>query len=82
MEDSMLRLQEYTGITNEEIQELLKADVVRHDTDHPHRLYSVPASGRHAIGEQYRQGIDYGHGKGDPMSPVSTCSRLKSSAST
>ncbi|AHG05137.1 hypothetical protein HALDL1_04110 [Halobacterium sp. DL1] len=65
MEDSMLRLQEYTGITNEEIQELLKADVVRHDTDHPHRLYSVPASGRHAIGEQYRQGIDYGHGKGD-----------------
>ncbi len=64
-EDSMLRLQEYTGISSEEIQGLLDADVLRHDRDHPHRLYSVPASGRHAIGEQYRQGIDFGHTKGD-----------------
>lgn len=63
--DSMLRLQEYVGIDTDEIQELLDADLVRHDTDHPHRLYSVSSSGRKAIGESYREGIDYGHGKGD-----------------
>ncbi len=37
----------------------------RHDTDHPHRLYTVTPDGRKAIGESYRQGVDYGHGAGD-----------------
>jgi hypothetical protein len=63
--DSMLRLQEYVGIEAEEIDPLLDADLLRHDTDHPHRLYSVTADGRSAIGESFREGVDYGHGKGD-----------------
>lgn len=63
--DSMLRLQEYVGIDTDEVQALLDADLLRHDTDHPHRLYSVSSTGRSVIGESYREGIDYGHGKGD-----------------
>ena len=63
--DSMLRLQEYVGIDAEAVQDFLDAGVLRHDTDHPHRLYSIPPEGRDLIGEQYRQGVDYGHGVGD-----------------
>ena len=63
--DSMLRLQEYVGIDSEAVRELLETDLLRHDTDHPHRLYTVTADGRTMIGESYRQGVDYGHGRGD-----------------
>ncbi|WP_273837620.1 hypothetical protein [Halococcus sp. PRR34] len=63
--DSMLRLQEYVGIGSDAVQELLGTDLLRHDTDHPHRLFSVTADGRTLLGESYRQGIDYGHGQGD-----------------
>jgi len=63
--DSMLRLEEYVRIDREDLQPLLDADLVRHDTDHPHRIYSVSPDGRKAIGESYRRGVDYGHGKGD-----------------
>ncbi|AXG08051.1 ATP-binding protein [Haloplanus rubicundus] len=63
--DSMLRLQEYVGIDRDEVDELLDTDLLRHDTDHPHRLYSVSPAGRDVIGEHYRQGVDYGHGQGD-----------------
>ncbi|QLH84821.1 ATP-binding protein [Halosimplex pelagicum] len=63
--DSMLRLEEYVGIDREELQPLLDADLVRHDTDHPHRLYSVSPDGRSVIGEAYRRGVDFGHGRGD-----------------
>ncbi|WP_252699758.1 hypothetical protein [Natronosalvus vescus] len=65
LHDSMIRLQEYVGIDTEEITPLLEADVLRHDADHPHRLYSVSPEGRTLIGESYRQGVDYGHGEGD-----------------
>ncbi|MFC7044785.1 ATP-binding protein [Halobacteriaceae archaeon GCM10025711] len=65
LRDSMLRLQEYTGIDTEDIDPLLDADLLRHDTDHPHRLYTVSPDGRKIIGESYRQGVDYGHGAGD-----------------
>ncbi|MFC7237676.1 ATP-binding protein [Saliphagus sp. GCM10025317] len=65
LSDSMLRLQEYVGIDNDDITPLLEADVLRHDTDHPHRLYTVSSDGRDAIGESYRLGVDYGHGAGD-----------------
>ncbi|WP_312911755.1 ATP-binding protein [Natronosalvus caseinilyticus] len=65
LSDSMLRLQEYVGIDNDDITPLLDADVLRHDTDHPHRLYTVSSDGRDAIGESYRRGVDYGHGAGD-----------------
>jgi hypothetical protein len=65
LHDSMLRLQEYTGIEAGELQDLRETDLLRHDADHPHRLYTVTPDGRRAIGESYRQGVDYGHGKGD-----------------
>jgi DNA helicase HerA-like ATPase len=65
LSDSMLRLQEYVGIDREAVDELLDTDLLRHDTDHPHRLYSVSPAGRDVIGEHYRQGVDYGHGQGD-----------------
>ena len=63
--DSMLRLQEYVGIESDAVQDLIEADLLRHDTDHPHRLYTVTPDGRDVIGEGYRRGVDYGHGKGD-----------------
>jgi len=65
LSDSMLRLQEYVGIESDAVQDLLDADVLRHDTDRPHRLYSVTPAGRDAIGESYRRGVDYGHECGD-----------------
>lgn len=65
LRDSMLRLQEYVGIDRDAVDELLETDLLRHDTDHPHRLYSVSPTGRDVIGEHYRQGVDYGHGQGD-----------------
>jgi hypothetical protein len=63
--DSMLRLQEYVGVDTEPVQDLIDADLLRHDTDHPHRLYTVTPDGRDVLGESYRQGVDYGHGAGD-----------------
>jgi hypothetical protein len=65
LNDSMLRLQEYVGIESADVEDLLEADLLRHDTDHPHRLYSVTSDGRHVIGEGHRRGLDYGDGKGD-----------------
>lgn len=65
LSDSMLRLQEYVGIDSEAVQDLQDAGLLRHDTDHPHRLYTVTPDGRSTIGEHYRRGIDYGHGQGD-----------------
>jgi hypothetical protein len=61
----MLRLQEYVDIDSEAIQDLRDAGLLSHDTDHPHRLYSVTPAGRDEIGEHYRRGVEYGHGKGD-----------------
>ncbi|WP_231554228.1 ATP-binding protein [Halobellus rufus] len=65
LRDSMIRIQEYIGLNSEAIQDLVDADVLRHETDHPHRLYTVTPDGRSVIGESYRQGVDYGHGVGD-----------------
>jgi len=65
LEDSMLRLQEYIGVESDERQDLLDAGVLTRDTDRPHRLYTVTPEGRSVIGERYRKGINYGHGKGD-----------------
>ena len=36
----MLRLHEGVGIDSEAVRELLETDLLRHDTDHPHRLYT------------------------------------------
>ena len=63
--DSMIRLEEYIDIESESIQQLVDEGLLWHDTDFPHRLYSVNSEGRKAIGESHRRGIDYGHGIGD-----------------
>jgi len=63
--DSMIRLQEYTDIDAADIEPLLDAELLTHDTDHPHRLYTVTPEGRSLLGESYRLGVDYGHGQGD-----------------
>lgn len=65
LRDSMLRLHEYTGVEQDDVQDLIDAGVLKHDTDHPHRLYSVSPEGRSVLNESYREGVDYGHGKGD-----------------
>lgn len=63
--DSMLRLEEYVDIGTDELEELIEEGLVVHDGDHPHRLYSVTAEGRRVIGEGHREGVDFGHGRGD-----------------
>lgn len=40
-------------------------EVIRHDADRPHKLYSVSPEGRSVIGESYREGVEWGHGRGD-----------------
>ena len=63
--DSMIRLQEYVGIDTDAVDKLVDSGLLRHDSDHPHRLYSVAPDGREVIGESYREGVEYGHGAGD-----------------
>jgi hypothetical protein len=65
LSDSMLRLQEYVGIDSAAVTDLIEAGLLRDDTTHPHKLFSVTTDGRAVLGESYRRGIDYGHGKGD-----------------
>jgi DNA helicase HerA-like ATPase len=65
LSDSMLRLQEYVGIDSAAVTDLLEAGVLREDTTHPHKLFSVTPAGRDVLGESYRRGVEYGHGKGD-----------------
>mgnify|MGYP000642801617 CR=1 FL=1 len=63
--DSMVRIQEYTGIETDAIDNLVDEGLVHHDTDRPHRLYSLRPAGRAIIEESHQHGIAYGHGEGD-----------------
>jgi hypothetical protein len=63
--DSMLRLREYVGIEADAVDELLDDGLLRHDTDHPHRLYTTSPEGRALLGEKHRRGVDHGHATGD-----------------
>ncbi|MFC7132381.1 MULTISPECIES: ATP-binding protein [Salinibaculum] len=65
LRDSMVRVEEYTGIDPDEIEQLVEDGLVTHNTDRPHRLYSVRPAGRKEICESHRLGIAYGHGVGD-----------------
>ena len=65
LSDSMIRLQEYVGITHEEVQELVEAEALSVDCKYPHKLYTVTAAGREAIAVRHREGIAHGHLKGD-----------------
>jgi len=63
--DSMIRLKEYAGIGDEAVEELIDAGLVRQDSDHPHRLYTVTDTGRSLLNERYREGVSFGDGEGD-----------------
>lgn len=63
--DSMIRLQEYTGVENPEVQELLDAGLLAEDCSYPHKLYTVTPEGREAAKIQHREGIAHGDGQGD-----------------
>jgi DNA helicase HerA-like ATPase len=63
--DSMVRLQEYVGVSHEEVQELLDAGLLAEDCTYPHKLYTVTAEGRDVANIDYSEGVAYGHGKGD-----------------
>jgi hypothetical protein len=63
--DSMVRLQEYVDIESEAVDELVEDGLLAHDTDHPHRLFTVTPEGRSEICVGHREGVAHGDGKGD-----------------
>jgi hypothetical protein len=63
--DSMVRLQEYVDIESEAVDELVEDGLLAHDTDHPHRLFTVTPEGRSEIRVGHREGVAHGDGKGD-----------------
>jgi hypothetical protein len=65
LRDSMTVLRTYLGIDSEAVEELVEDGLLRHDTDYPHRLYSVTPDGRDVFCERYRKGLDFGDGLGD-----------------
>ncbi|WP_435066086.1 ATP-binding protein [Halobaculum sp. EA56] len=65
LRDSMLRLQEYTGVEPDAVQELLDDGLLSHDGTHPHKLYTVTPEGRSVIQVAHKEGVAYGDGQGD-----------------
>ncbi|MFC5969716.1 ATP-binding protein [Halomarina salina] len=63
--DSMVRLQEYTGVTQHHVNELIDDGLLSKDTDYPHRLFTVTAGGRSLLNEAHKSGIAFGDGEGD-----------------
>jgi DNA helicase HerA-like ATPase len=64
--DSMRLLEDYAGIGDDAIEELIAADLLRYEGDNrPHRLYSVTPDGRDVIQEDHREGVAHGAGIGD-----------------
>ncbi|REA03912.1 hypothetical protein DEQ92_12335 [Haloferax sp. Atlit-6N] len=65
LNDSMVRLQEYTGIRYQEVEELIDGGSLSVDCTYPHKLYTVTPKGRRAIAVRHREGIAHGHRRGD-----------------
>ncbi|WP_225316345.1 MULTISPECIES: hypothetical protein [Haloferax] len=65
MYDSMVRLQEYTGVSPKEVRELIDGESLALDCTYPHKLYTVTPKGRRAIAVRHREGVAHGHGRGD-----------------
>ena len=63
--DSMTLLREYCGLARPAVQELVDAELLRHDTDYPHRLYTPTAAGRELLSIPHREGVSYGDRIGD-----------------
>lgn len=63
--DSMHRLQEYAGIEQSAVDELIDAGLVAKDCQYPHVLYTVTPEGRKAAKIRHREGVAHGAGAGD-----------------
>ena len=63
--DSMTLLREYCGLARPAVQELLDDELLRHDTDYPHRLYTPTSAGRELLSIPHREGVSYGDRIGD-----------------
>ncbi len=63
--DSMHRLQEYAGIEQQAVDDLLDAGLVAKDCQYPHVLYTVTPEGRKAAKIRHREGVAHGAGAGD-----------------
>lgn len=63
--DSMHRLQEYAGIEQSAVNELIELGLVAKDCQYPHVLYTVTPEGRKAAKIRHREGIAHGAGAGD-----------------
>ena len=63
--DSMHRLQEYVGIEQPAVDELLEAGLLAKDCQYPHVLYTVTPKGRKAAKIRHREGVAHGAGAGD-----------------
>ncbi|WP_416838726.1 ATP-binding protein [Haloferax sp. DFSO52] len=63
--DSMVRLQEYTGVSHKEVRELIDGESLALDCTYPHKLYTVTPKGRRAIAVRHREGVAHGDGRGD-----------------
>lgn len=55
--DSMVRLQEYVGVSHDEVQELPEAGLLAEDYSYPHKLYTVTAERRSAAKIDYSEGV-------------------------
>lgn len=65
VDDSMVHLREYAGIDPEAVEQLREQGFVRKDTQRPHQVYSLTATGREALGIELKEGRDFGDGIGD-----------------
>ena len=65
LHDSMIRLQEYIGVSDTEVEELIEAGLLAVDCTYPHKLYTVTPEGRDAAKISYLEGIEHGEGAGD-----------------
>jgi len=63
--DGMDRLRDDCGLDQAAVTELIDDGLLRHDTDHPHTLYTVTPEGRDRLAEPHREGDAHGHGEGD-----------------
>lgn len=63
--DSMTRLRDDCGLTNDDVDTLCEAGLLRRDGTTPHTLYTVTTEGRTLLQEPHREGDTHGHEAGD-----------------
>jgi DNA helicase HerA-like ATPase len=63
--DSMTLLEEYLGLDDAAIDELVDDGLLRDEGNTPHKLYTVTPAGRDLLQERHREGVAHGDGEGD-----------------